>query len=93
MAFATTIVEPPVSLSLTAIGQTVKGKHVIDLSWSGATGSNVDIYRDGNKIITTANDGAYSDATGSKTRGTVYIHKVCQQGSNIVCSNETETSY
>jgi len=53
----------------------------------------VDVYRDGNKIATTANDGAYSDATGSKTRGAVYIHKVCEQNSSTVCSNETVTTY
>ncbi|HEY5774681.1 MAG TPA: fibronectin type III domain-containing protein, partial [Xanthomonadales bacterium] len=92
-ASATTDPDLPVTFSLSAVGGTSKGKHVIDLSWSGASATNVDIYRDGGIVATTANDGVYSDATGSKTRGAVYTHKVCEQGSSTVCSNETVTSY
>jgi hypothetical protein len=33
----------------------------VDLSWSGATGSNVDIYRNGMVVATTGNDGFYTD--------------------------------
>ena len=85
--------EPPVTLSLSAAGRTAKGKQVIDLSWTGAAGTNVDVYRDGNKIATTANNGAYSDATGLRVKGAVYQHFVCEQDSTTVCSNETVTSF
>lgn len=44
----------------------VKGRIRCDLSWSGLSGSNVEIVRDGNVISTTANDGAYTDVTGLK---------------------------
>ena len=93
IASAITDPEPPVSFVLTASGEKSKGAHLIVLSWTGAVGSNVDVYRDGNKIATTPNDGAYSDATGSKTRGVTYLHKVCEEGSTAVCTNETSTSY
>jgi M6 family metalloprotease-like protein len=92
IASATTDEEPPVSLELTANGLKEKGKHVIDLSWSGATSTNVDIFRDGSKIATAPNNGAYSDATGNRTRGATYTHKVCEAGTTV-CSNETVTSY
>ena len=85
--------EPSVSLILSANGRKEKGKHVIDLTWTGGSGSNVDIVRNGSTVATTGNDGAYSDATGSKTRGVTYTHKVCEEGSTTVCSNETQTSY
>ena len=34
----------------------------MDLSWRGATSSNVDIYRNGVLIVTTLNDGFYTDS-------------------------------
>ncbi len=72
-------------LTLSTNGYKVKGKHTIDLSWSGASGSNVEIYRDGNLIATTANDGAYTDATGNKG-GATYVYQVCETGGGA-CSN------
>ena len=34
----------------------MKGKHTIDLTWSGAAGASVDVYRNGSPLVTTAND-------------------------------------
>jgi serine protease len=45
------------SMILTATGYKVKGVHHAELEWSGAGSSDVDIYRDGAKIGTTASDG------------------------------------
>jgi PKD repeat protein/type II secretory pathway pseudopilin PulG len=53
-----------------------------DLAWTGAIGANVDVYRGGVLVVTTANDGAYSD---SVPKGT-FVYQVCQQGT-LVCSN------
>jgi len=71
-------------LTLTATGYKIKGAQRVDLSWTDATSSNVDVYRDGNVIATTANDGAYTDALSSKG-GATYSYQVCEAGTTT-CS-------
>lgn len=80
-----TVTAPSSSITLSANGYKVRGVHTIDLSWSGATGTNVDVYRNGSLQITTANDGAYTDSTGNKGGGT-YDYQVCEAGTSS-CSN------
>ena len=41
----------------------------MDLSWSGATGSNVDIYRNGMVVAMTGSDGFYTDSPGGRGHG------------------------
>jgi subtilisin family serine protease len=65
-------------ISLTAIGSKVKGVQKAELTWSGATGSHVKIYRNNVEIITD-NDGSYTDQIG-KVGGGTYIYKVCETG-------------
>lgn len=77
--------DPGGDITLSAVGYKVKGRHHIDLSWSGATSTNVDIYRNGSKIVTTANDGAYTDATDNRGWGN-YTYEVCEEGTST-CSN------
>ena len=71
-------------LTLTATGYKVKGAQRVDLSWTDATSSNVDVYRNGNMIATTANDGAYTDALNVKGGGS-YSYQVCEAGTTT-CS-------
>lgn len=73
-------------ISLTATGSKVKGRHSIDLAWDGATSTNVDIYRDGSVITTTANDGAYTDTTNNRG-GATYTYQVCETGGTTTCSD------
>jgi hypothetical protein len=56
-------------ISLTVVAYKVRGAQYADLAWSGATSTNVDVYRDGGFVMTTANDGAYTDVTGQKGGG------------------------
>ena len=63
----------------------VKGVLTADLSWANASGANVDIYRNGSYLTTTANDGAYTDSTGVKG-GATFTYQVCEEGSSN-CSN------
>jgi subtilisin family serine protease len=57
------VVEPPTGdISLSADGYRSKGKNKVDLSWSGASSSDVDIYRNGALYRTTSNDGVYTDS-------------------------------
>ena len=69
----------------------VRGYHHVDLTWSGATATDVEIYRDNDLISTTVNDGAYTDPTGSKG-GRTYVYKICEIGSPT-CSNEVEATF
>ena len=51
----------------------------------------VDVYRDGVIVVTTANDGSYTDSIGKKGGGT-YTYKVCEENS-ARCSNELTVSF
>ncbi len=88
VASATTPDQPAGAINLTANGFKVKGKHQVDLSWSGASGTNVDIRRDGNVIATTANDGFYNDNIGAKG-GATYQYEVCNAGTSTCSATET----
>ena len=74
------------TISLSANGYKVKGRHSIDLAWSGADSTNVDVYRNGSLITTTANDGAYTDSTNNRG-GAVYNYQLCEAGTSS-CSSE-----
>lgn len=69
----------------------MKGLQKVDLSWSGATTTNVDVYRNGVLVAATANDGAYTDNIDKTGNGT-HKHKVCEAGTST-CSNETTTTF
>jgi len=76
-----------ISLSVTAYK--VKGVKYADLTWSGATSTNVDVFRNGS-IATTANDGAYTDGPLGKGGGSA-TYKVCT--GTTTCSNEVTVSW
>src|SRR6266403_1285714 len=42
----------PGPIQLSASGRRVQGRHTVDLSWTGATSANIDVYRDGALIAT-----------------------------------------
>lgn len=81
----------PGSLTLSASAYKIKGAQHVDLSWGGAASSSVDIFRDGAKLATTANDGAYTDAIGAKGGGS-YTYKVCEAGTST-CSADITASF
>jgi PKD repeat protein len=75
---------PVVVTTLTARAYKQNGAAVVDLSWSGATGMSVDVYRNGTRIAT-IQGASYTDALGRAARGD-YTYKVCAGAS--MCSNE-----
>ncbi|WP_448547555.1 S8 family serine peptidase [Thalassotalea fusca] len=77
-----------VDIQLSASAYKRKGRVSVDLSWNGATTSNVDIYRNGSKITTTANDGSYTDATGRRGGGS-FTYNVCEAGTSNCSDNTT----
>ena len=81
----------PERITLTARGYKVRGRQTVDLSWTGATSSNVDIYRNGVLIVTTLNDGFYTDRTVGRGHAT-YTYQVCNAGSQT-CSNQATVKF
>lgn len=73
-------------ITLTATGYKVKGRQNVDLVWSSAIGTQVNVYRDGVLVTTTTNDGAYTDNIGA-LGGATYVYKVCETDGSV-CSNE-----
>lgn len=78
-----------ITLSVTAYKY--RGLQKADLEWSGATSDNVDIYRDGVLIETTANDGFYTDDINNRGGGS-YTYQVCEEGTST-CSNEVTITF
>lgn len=62
-----------------------------ELTWSGATSPSVDVYRDGARITTTANDGAHHDRIGNKGGGT-YTYRLCEAGTTT-CSGTVSVPF
>jgi len=56
------------------------------LNWSGANGSNVDVYVDGSLNTSTENDGTVTFR--GLNRQLDYTFKICETGSTTACSNE-----
>ena len=84
---------PPGAISLSITSQEVKGKsYKVGLGWSGATGGNVDLYRNGALLATPSNSGAYTD-TVDKSAGTSFSYVVCEVGSTTACSNTATATF
>ena len=79
-------------ITLSANGYKEKGQQKANMNWSGATSANVDVYRKGEKITTTANDGAYTDNINQRGGGS-YDYQVCEAGSTLTCSNVATVTF
>jgi len=79
--------EPPAGITLDVSKSKVKGKTYADLSWTGVSSTDVDIYRDGSLVVTTTNSGSYSEQLPSGT----YSYQVCEVASST-CSGEISIS-
>ena len=86
-ATVTVTAPAPSSIALTVTGRTDAEKHYITYAWSGATGTSVDLYRNGRLVKTTPNDGRHT--TAHRFDGTAtWRAKVCLTGSTSACSPE-----
>ncbi len=87
-----TVTEPPTGgITLSATGYKVRGLQQADLTWSDAASTNVDVYRDGAVITTTANDGFYTDNINNRGGGS-YTYQVCEAGTST-CSNTATVTF
>jgi serine protease len=81
----------PTQIMLMASGSKVRGRQIVDLTWNGATSSNVDIFRNGTRIVTVPNSGAYTDSPGGRGHAT-YTYQVCNAGTQT-CSNQATVTF
>lgn len=86
-----TVTEPAAGITLSGSGYKIKGVKHVDLSWSGASSTDVDVFRDGARVATTANDGAYTDNTGQKGGGG-FTYQVCE-ANTTTCSDTVTVSF
>jgi PKD repeat protein len=77
-------------ISLSARGYKLNGVRKVELSWSGPTGTSVDIYRNGSKI-TTVQASTYTDSLNTKGPGS-YTYEACTAASSI-CSNQATVRF
>jgi subtilisin family serine protease len=77
-------------IQLTATGYKVKGRQHVDLTWSGATGNEVDLHRD-SLVRRLPNSGAYTDVTGAVGGGS-YVYRVCETDDST-CSPEVTVTF
>ncbi|MDX1459678.1 MAG: PKD domain-containing protein [Xanthomonadales bacterium] len=91
VATGTTDAPPPSSISLSATGRVKRGEHEVKLTWSGASGASVDVFRDSVLIATSSNNGRYTDKTGNSGSRT-YVYQVCEAGTSN-CSNEVLVAF
>lgn len=75
----------------TASAYTINRSPRVDLTWSGFAARTVDVFRDGTKVITTPNDGAFTDKPGTKAAGS-YTYRVCVTGTSV-CSAGTRIAF
>jgi N-acetylneuraminic acid mutarotase len=81
----------PRPITLSGTGRKVGGINTVRLTWSGATSTNIDVYRDRALIVTTANDGSYTDSTGDTGRAR-YTYEACEAGTST-CSNNARVTF
>ncbi len=82
-----TVTAPPAtSITLTISGTTDATRHLVTHLWSGATGTTVDLYRNGAFALNTPNDGRHTTVRLFKGTATWRV-KVCLAGSSV-CSVE-----
>jgi subtilisin family serine protease len=86
-----TVSAPSAGITLSATGYKIQGVKHADLSWSGASASYVDIFRDNTKVAMVANGGSYTDNTGQRGGGTT-TYRICEANTST-CSNSVTVSH
>ena len=82
---------PPQGITLSATGYKVKGLQKADLTWSGATSTQVDVFRNNTNVATVANTGSLTDNIDVRGGGS-YTYRVCEAGTTT-CSNTVTISF
>jgi len=81
----------PSTIMLSASGTVGHGRRTVSLTWSGAAGGNVDVYRNNAFLVSTQNDGDYTDTINGGGHGT-FTYRVCETGTQT-CSNNAAVTF
>ena len=81
---------PTAAITLSAVARRVKNDRYVDLLWSGATSSTVDVFRNNAKLTTVANGGAFTDRITTKGGGS-WSYRVCEAGKTVCSADRTVT--
>ena len=81
-----------VGIQLSVKGWSTRTQLFMGLTWSGAQGSTVRLYRNGVLLRTTENDGRATTTKLTRTPGT-YSFTVCETGSSARCSNIARVTF
>jgi PKD repeat protein/CubicO group peptidase (beta-lactamase class C family) len=81
----------PAGIALKVTGRSDLTKQYMTLTWTGAHGTTVDMYRNGTLRKNTPNDGKQGD-NKTFTGPATYIFKICEAGS-YTCSNPASVSF
>lgn len=76
---------------LTGVARKAKGTWNVNLSWSGSSAGNIDVFRNNSKLATVSNSGKYTDATGLRGSAS-FSYQVCNAGTTT-CSNTITVSF
>jgi hypothetical protein len=63
----------------------------VNLSWSGAVSTTVDVYRNNAFLVNTQNDGAYTDTINGAGHGS-FTYQVCNANTQT-CSNQATVTF
>jgi hypothetical protein len=83
-------VVPAAPIDLTVATAKIKGKNQAQLSWTGATSNQVDVYRDGSRLVTTTGS-TYTD-TGVAKGSHAHAYQVCEAGTDV-CSDAVAVQF
>jgi serine protease len=81
---------PPANIDLSVTTQLRGTTGRATLSWSGASGNSVDVYRNAVNVKTTQNDGSYRDKVNNVSGN--YIYQICEFNSDV-CSAEVTVTF
>jgi subtilisin family serine protease len=83
---------PPSGFTLSAVAYKVSGRKHADLTWSGATSTTVDVFRDDIRVGTgLPNSGSWTHSTNERGGGS-HSYRVCEAGTST-CSNTVTVTY
>jgi hypothetical protein len=80
----------PSGVTLQARAYKIKSAPRVELTWSANAWTSVDVYRNGVKILNTANDRTHTDAPPKGTA--TYSYQICQVGTTT-CSNSVSVTF
>ncbi len=87
-----TTTAPPVggAITLGVTARTNKKWNFASLTWTGASASSVDIFRNGALLATTSNNGSFTDQFAAQSGS--FTYQVCNAGSTV-CSPEVTVNF